>query len=147
MQKPSWLCAALLALAAACTQPQRSELSPAAFRTAVAGTDWELHELNGAMAPVGAGGRRATIRFEADTARVAGFAGCNRYFGSYLLDSGVLRFSGIGMTKMACMQGMSLEQQFANALEATRGYTVADRELILLGQSGPVAKFVRAPPE
>jgi heat shock protein HslJ len=131
---------------AACTQPQRSELSPAAFRTAVAGTDWELHELNGAAAPVGSGGRRATIRFAADTARVAGFGGCNRYFGSYVLDGGVLRFSAIGMTKMACDQGMSLEQQLAKALEATRRYTITDRELTLLGDGGSVAKFVRTPP-
>jgi len=137
---------ALLALVTACTQPKSAELSPADFRTAVAGTDWELHELNGETAPVGAGGRRATIRFESDTPRVAGFAGCNSYFGAYALDGGVLRFSAIGMTKMACSEGMSLEQQLAKALEATRRYNIANRELILLNEVGPVAKFVAVPP-
>jgi heat shock protein HslJ len=136
----------LLALVAACTQPKLSELSPADFRTAVAGADWELHELAGVAAPVGSGGRRATIRFAADTARVAGFAGCNSYFGSYVVDGDILRFSAIGMTKMACEQGMSLEQQLAKALEATLRYRIADRELTLFDDGGSVAKFVRAPP-
>ena len=134
---------AIFALAAACTQPHGSALSPVTFRAAVAGTEWELHELSGAAAPLGAGARRATIRFEADTARVAGFAGCNRYFGTYALDGAALRFSAVGMTKMACADGMALEQQLARALDATRRYQVGDRELTLLGDAGPVAKFVR----
>ena len=134
---------AIFALAAACAQPPGSHLSPVTFRAAVAGTEWELHELHGATAPLGAGGRRATIRFDADTARVAGFAGCNRYFGTYTLDSTALRFGAIGMTKMACAQGMALEQQLSAALEATRRYQVADSELTLFDESRPVAKFVR----
>ena len=134
---------AIFALAAACTQPQGSQLSPVTFRAAVAGTEWELSELHGSVAPLGAGGRRVTIRFDADTARVAGFAGCNRYFGTYTLDSAALRFSSIGMTKMACAQGMALEQQLAAALEATRRYQLGERELTLLNDAGAVAKFVR----
>jgi heat shock protein HslJ len=142
MPRRIWRLIAIFALAAGCTQPRGSGLSPAAFRAAVSGTEWELHELDGAVAPLGAGDRRATIRFEADTARVAGFAGCNRYFGTYMLDSGALRFSRVGMTKMACSQGMALEQQLAAALEATRRYQVADRELTLFDDVRPVARFV-----
>src|SRR5687767_8652688 len=134
---------AIFALAAACTQPQGSPLTPVAFRAAVAGSEWELHELQGGAAPLGAGARRATIRFEADTARVAGFAGCNRYFGTYALEGTSLRFSAIGMTKMACAQGMALEQQLSAALEATRGYQVTERELTLLDDARAVAKFIR----
>ena len=135
--------AAILALAGACAQPPGSPLSPVTFRAAVAGTDWELHELRGAAAPLGAGGRRATIRFDADTARVSGFAGCNRYFGAYALEGATLRFSGLGMTKMACAQGMDLEQQLAAALQATSRYQLAERELTLFNDAGAVAKFVR----
>ena len=137
-----WRLLTVLALAAACAQ-FGSPLSPSAFRAAVGDSDWELHELQGAAAPLGAGGRRATIRFEADTARVGGFAGCNRYFGAYSLDGTRLRFSGIGMTKMACAEGMALEQRLVAALEATRRYEVVDRELRLFGDAGTVAKFVR----
>jgi heat shock protein HslJ len=135
----------LLAAAAAmgCAHQPGAPLSPAAFRAALAGTDWELLELQGAAAPLGNGGRRATIRFDADTSRVAGFGGCNRYFGSYALEGRAFRFSGIGMTKMACPDGMTLEQQLASALEATRRYEIAGRELTLFGDAGVVAKFVR----
>jgi heat shock protein HslJ len=134
---------AIFALTSACTPPQNSALSPVSFRAAVAGTEWELHELHGAAAPLGAGGRRATISFDPDTARVAGFAGCNRYFGTYGLDGGALRFSAVGMTKMACAEGMTLEQQLAAALEATRRYELGDRELTLFDDTRAVARFVR----
>ena len=142
----------------ACRQPP-TPAGPTAFRTAVAGADWELIELTGQPAPTGAGGRRATIRFEPDTSRVAGFAGCNRYFGTYALEGKTIRFGPIGMTRMACAEGMTLENQLATALEATRSYDLAtfdlsiDRDkvgemkrLTLLGSSGPVAVFTRRVP-
>jgi heat shock protein HslJ len=135
----------LIVAAAACRQPPTPG-GAADFRAAVAGADWELRELAGQPAPTGAGGRRATLRFEPDTARVAGFAGCNRYFGTYTLDGTALRFGPIGMTRMACAEGMGLEQQLGAALEATRSYTLNGNELTLLGTSGPAARFERRPP-
>jgi len=134
---------AVLAAVTACPRPPGSASSPDTFRAAVSGSEWELHELRGTAAPVGAGGRRATIVFDADTARVAGFAGCNRYFSSYTLDGEALRFGPVGMTKMACTDGMGLEQQLATALEATRRYEVSDRELTLFDDATAVAKFIR----
>ena len=128
-----------LIVAAACRQP-------ADFRAAAAGADWELRELAGQPAPTGAGGRRATLGFEPDTARVTGFAGCNSYFGTYTLDGTALRFGPIGMTRMACAEGMGLEQQLGAALEATRSYTLTGNDLTLLGTSGPAARFERRPP-
>lgn len=138
-----WRGVSVLTLLAACAQPPGSGLAPADFRAAVSGTDWELTEINGAPAPTGAGTRQATIRFDADTARVGGFSGCNRYFGTYTLDGTALRFGAVGMTKMACAQGMELEQQLAAVLAATRRYELAERELTLFGDAGAVAKFVR----
>lgn len=141
-----------------CRRPPTSA-GPADFRAAASGAEWELKELAGQPAPTGVGGRRATIRFEPDTARVAGFAGCNRYFGTYTLEGRSIRFGPIGMTRMACAEGMTLEPQLAAALEATRSYEFrtfdlvidTDRvgqmsELNLLGSSGPVALFERSAP-
>jgi heat shock protein HslJ len=119
---------------------------PADFRAATAGSEWELTELAGQPAPTGVGGRRATLRFEPDTARVAGFAGCNRYFGTYTVDGSALRFGAIGMTRMACAEGMGLEQQLGTALEATRSYTLNATQLTLLGSNGRVAQFERRTP-
>ena len=130
------------ALLGGCTFPSTSEPSPSTPLAAVAGFEWALHELDGASAPVGNGGRRATLVIS-DSMRVAGFAGCNRYFGNYTLTGAALRFGQIGMTRMACQEGMTLEQQLARALEATRSYRLDGNELVLLGESGPVARFLR----
>ena len=135
----------LIVTALACRQPP-TPAGPADFRAAVAGADWELMELTGQSAPTGAGGRRATIRFEADTSRITGFAGCNRYFGTYTLSGTALRFGPVGMTRMACAAGMQLEQQLSTALGATRGYTLNASQLTLLGSEGPVARFERRTP-
>jgi heat shock protein HslJ len=134
---------AIMTFVAGCAHTPTGQMTPQTFRAAVSGTDWELLELQGTPAPLGNGGRRATIRFEADTGRVAGFGGCNRYFGTYALDGAALRFGGLGMTRMACPQGMGLEQQLTEALAAARRYEIEDRELTLLGDAGVVAKFVR----
>jgi heat shock protein HslJ len=128
-----------------CRRPPTSA-GPADFRAAASGAEWELKELAGQPAPTGVGGRRATLRFESDTARVAGFAGCNRYFGTYTVDGTALRFGAIGMTRMACAEGMGLEQQLGAALEATRSYTLNASQLTLLGSNGPVARFERRMP-
>src|SRR5690242_17618937 len=80
-----------LATLAAC-QPSRTASSDVAFRSSVSGVDWELMELNAKTASTGAGGRRATLRFDADSARVTGFSGCNRFSGSYTLNGDSLRF-------------------------------------------------------
>jgi heat shock protein HslJ len=137
---------AILAILAGCTSAPTSERRPAAFRSAVSQGEWALRELAGAPAPTGAGGRRATLRFDTDTTRVSGFGGCNRYFGEYTLDGASLRFRALGMTRMACNEGMTLEQQLGAALEATRAYRLSGGELTLLGESGPVATFVRPTP-
>lgn len=122
-------------------------VSPADFRRSVAGADWELVELQGRPAALGAGGRRATLRFDTDTSRVSGFAGCNRYFGSYVLGDAEpgLSFGDIGMTKMACSQGMDLERALADVLMQTSRYSLQQERLTLLNAAGPLAVFARAP--
>ena len=144
---PRALAAALLVAGAlACQRPSHTEASAPAFRRAVAGAHWELIELAGQPAPTGAGGRRATIRFEPDTGRAGGFAGCNQYSGSYTVDGAALRFGALGMTKMACDQGMDLERQLADALGATRRFELTGDRLTFYDASTAVARFARAAP-
>jgi len=134
------------AFAVACRRSPSPELAPAAFRGATAGADWTLVEIAGGPAATGAGGRPATLRFDADSARVTGFAGCNRYFARYTLDGTALRFESPAMTRMACAEGSALEQQLAAALEATRRYELAGDRLTLVGDAGPTARFTRRAP-
>lgn len=141
------LATALIVFALAACQPPRAASSDPAFRASVAGVDWELMELDGKTAAAGAGGRRATIRFDADTARVGGFSGCNRFSGSYTLDGDTLQFGPLVMTRMACARGMELESELAAALTATRRYELSTTQLKLFGPSGAVARFSRQIPE
>ncbi len=60
-----------------------------------------------------------TLTFEAGQA--SGSAGCNRYFASYTLERGVLRFGAVGMTKMFCVTpegAMDQEARYADILSA-----------------------------
>jgi heat shock protein HslJ len=138
------LAAAALA-ATACHRQVATAATPAEFRALVAGAEWELVRLGAEAAPTGAGARRATIRFEADSARAGGFAGCNRWSAGYTLDGDAIRFGPIAMTKMACADGMQLEQRVAAALEAARRFEVRNDELRLRDDAGDVASFRRGP--
>jgi len=113
----------------------------------VSGVDWELMELDGKTAPIGAGRRRATLRFEPDTARVGGFAGCNQFGGPYTINGDSLRFGSLVSTMMACAEGMELEPEYLAALQATRRYELSSTQLKLFGPSGSVARFSRQIPE
>ena len=129
----------------ACQPPPAAGSGPS-FRDSVSGVDWELVEVNGQTASTGAGGRRATLRFDADSARVSGFGGCNRYSGTYTLDGDSLVFGPLVMTRMACTEGMQLESKLSTALVATRRYELSSTQLKLFGSSGAVARFSRQIP-
>ncbi|SRR6476661_4344823 len=129
----------------ACQAP-RTASSDTDFRSGVAGVDWQLIELNAKTASAGAGGRRVVVKFDADSARVGGFAGCNNFGGSYALAGDSLRFGPLAMTRMACTEGMQLESQLVAALQATRRYELTSTQLKLFGPTGAVARFSRLIP-
>ena len=134
--------ALLLATSVACHRGPPPRSPP----TSTLAGDWTLVELDSQPAPAGAAGRSTTIRFETDSARVTGFAGCNRFAGSYVLAGDSLRFGEAAMTKMACAEGMELERRFTDALAATTRFRITGADLILIGGSGTVARFTRARP-
>lgn len=123
---------------------QRLTASPAASGPAgIVGVEWELVELGGAPAPVGQGGRRATLLLADSGGRVSGFAGCNRMAGHYELDGETLRFGPMVLTRMACAEGMGLENRFRAALETVRGYRTITDGLELLDERKSIARFRR----
>ena len=128
-------------------QPPRPSASDPDFRGRASGVEWELVELDGKTASSGAGGRRATLRFDADTARVGGFSGCNQFGGPYTINGDSLRFGSLAGTMMACSEGMQLESKLLAALQATRRYELSTTQLKLLGGSGTIARFSRPIPQ
>ena len=108
---------------------------------------WNLVELNVQAAPTGAGGRPATLLLDQGEQRASGFAGCNRMSGSFTHSADSISFGPLAMTRMACTEGMELEQQYAEALERVRTLRLTAAGLELMSDSGTVARFSAVPPE
>ena len=93
---------AAAALLAACTTA-----TPTPAPTPLPSGEWRL---------VDGGARPPTIQFarEGETERAAGFAGCNRWFGTVTRsDAGAVSLSAIGATRMACMEGDTMQREAA----------------------------------
>ena len=84
-------------------------------------------------APVGAGGRPLTMRFDYESARVSGFAGCNQYNAPYVLDGDSLIFGPAVSTKMFCLESDSVERAFLASIPAVARWQVRDTLLTLTG--------------
>ncbi len=108
---------------------------------ALAGGEWRLVAIDGAPAPDAPA--PITLRYEAG--RIAGFAGCNRYFASLEAGEGdVLTVGPTGATRMACPEPqMALESRFLGVLSAIRAARASDGELVLRGSGGDLT-FSRA---
>lgn len=108
------------------------------------GVEWQLIELNGQPAPGGAGGKPATLTLVRDEGRVSGFAGCNRFSGTFTTSTDQIQFGVLMMTKMACSEGMDLEARYPAALSGSDGLRVTARGLELLSGRAVVARFRRS---
>lgn len=85
-----------------------------------------------------------TLEFTADD-KVNVQADCNRGRGVYQSDGKSLTFSGIALTRRACLKG-SLDSRFLRGLQAARIYRIeGDKMLIDLFADGGTMRFARVP--
>jgi putative lipoprotein len=96
-------------------------------------THWELTELDHQPAVLGNGKRKLHMVLASDANRVHGFSGCNRFMGSYELRGEQLHFKALASTRMACMEGMALEQQFLDLLGRITRFSLSGNSLSLYG--------------
>ena len=134
-------CAAILTTFGAC-----SLVNPPAVATAAAvpllDTHWRLVQLGAEVVDNPAGERDAHLVLTSANNSVAGNLGCNRMFGHYALENDMLKFDGLGGTKMFCEARMQLEQSFTNALMSTLRWRITGRSLELMDETGKaVATF------
>jgi len=122
-------------------RPSPPDLSAAARAAGLTGREWQLIAFGDRPAPLGAGGRAATMGFDLADGRAGGFAGCNRYSASYSLNGDTLTFGPAVSTKMACDAGMELETSFLSTLGSVRRFELADSMLVLRGESDVLARF------
>lgn len=110
-----------MGLLSACTAQTASQPST---HTTLAGSEWV--QVNSDV--------EQFIQFKEDGS-VAGFGGCNRFFGNYTYDDDRLEIGPLAATKKACLQ-LAQEQEFFNALETTKGVEATRLVLILKNESG-----------
>ena len=98
--------------------------------------EWTLVTVNGQPVTLE---KAPSLKLETEGNRASGFAGCNRFSGAFVVSGDSLHFEPLAMTRMACEKGMDVENAFANALQGTRSYRVANGSLDLFGETGVVA--------
>jgi len=76
------------------------------------------------------------VQFEAD-GKLGGFAGCNRFFGSYELSGNAISIGPLGATRKACASPiMSFELSFMEALQLAATAARADQRIALRNDQG-----------
>ena len=129
--KPTTLIIAGLVMLAAC-QTQNISLFE---------TEWTLKTMNGK--DYSSFNPPATLTFSQDESRVSGHAGCNRFFGGYVLTDDNLSVGQLGATKMFCEDKMELEDNYLKALEHVKRYRIKGNSLQLLDGGTVILEFTK----
>lgn len=102
--------------------------------------EWKLTSLNGVDYSFAV--PRITLTFAADN-KVAGHAGCNRFFGSYTQSGSTISFGNMGATKMFCDGKMEAEDAYLKTLSEVTGYSLSATTLQLKAGETTVLEFTR----
>ena len=93
---------------AACSLVKPPPVIATAAAVPLLDTHWRLVRLGAELVDNPAGARDAHIVLASANNSVAGNLGCNRMFGRYALENDMLKFDGLGGTKMFCEARMKL---------------------------------------
>ncbi|RUO66992.1 META domain-containing protein [Idiomarina ramblicola] len=96
------------------------------------GAKWELSKFE----DYALHSKPATIQFLEDS-QLAGFNGCNRYFGNYNMGGELAQLRITGSTKMACSDAANdLSRQFSDVLERVYQVNIDDKGRLILSTRG-----------
>lgn len=127
---------------------ESKEVKPTATAPQLRDKPWRLISLGmNRMAIPTEKGKAPHMLLATEGNRVAGFAGCNRFFGAYEVKGSSLTFGKMGMTMMAC-EDMKIEGMLTKMFEQVHGYELIDdaKFLSLKGENGrELARFVFDP--
>ncbi len=99
---------------------------------------WRLVEIGGTPIELDEGQSHPFFHLQSTNNRMQGFAGCNRFSGTYLVKGEIFLFNKMVGSRMACVTGMDLEDNFFKALSATEGYRIEGDILELRDRHGEV---------
>jgi copper homeostasis protein (lipoprotein) len=124
---------------------KQTEPEKPGYPSVIEASGWQLIELMGKPVQDNVPGKKSPdMIFNRTQGRVAGFAGCNQYFGSYeLMEYNRINIEKIGSTMMACPEAeMILEQEFMKVLELADNFEIRGNTLILYkARTAPLARF------
>lgn len=99
-------------------------------------TYWKLMKLGDEAVTVSNDQREPYMVLYSEERRVAGYAGCNRMTGSYVLSEDTLTFSQMAGTMMACEEGMDIERGFFDMLGKAARWRIKGETLELFDNAG-----------
>lgn len=92
--------------------------------------EWSLTAIDGA-ALSDVPQKPITLQLNAAEKRASGFAGCNRFNGTYQLDAQEISFGPLMATRMACPTGLQSETKFLDAMRTVTTFAIMDDTLTL----------------
>ena len=95
--------------------------------------NWEVKSIKGKASF----NQNPNFVLNSETLKIAGFSGCNRFFGSIILDKEKLSFHGMGGTRMACPDP-TVENLFITTIPEVASYDFDDNLLRFKSESGEV---------
>ena len=99
---------------------------------------WRLIEIDGKPIQLSEDQKNPFVHLQTRNNRMQGFAGCNRFSGTYLVKGSIFLFNKMIRSRMACVDGIEMEENFFRALSATDGYHIEGDILELRDRSGKV---------
>jgi len=126
--------AVLLAFSGCATT--RTETASASSATIISNSHWRLTRLGDETIDNPANGREIQFAMEYQDKRIAGYAGCNRFFGHYEMNGDAIKFDQIGSTKMFCEGRMDVEQKFLSTLGEAARWKINEGTLQLFDANG-----------
>lgn len=113
-------------------------------KSTLTGTRWQLIEVEKKFIDIDPEITTPFFSLEVKGNQVKGYAGCNRFFGTYLVKGDVFVFNKIASTRMACTKGSVMEGQFFNGLDNTEAYRIEGDLLLLLDKFGDTTLTLKA---
>lgn len=115
------------------------------IKTSFTGTYWMLEELDGIQVGQYPSKDAPYLTFSPDKT-LQGYAGCNRISGTYLVKGDVFLFNRAAMTRVACSDGLEVEDRLLKILDESETYRVEGEMLQLLDQNDQIrARFTAGP--
>jgi len=111
------------------------------IKTSLTGTFWRLLQVGDMTVTTASDEKQAYLLLDTDRSFRA-YANCNKITGTYLVKGDMFLINRKPEIRMACPNGVVVENELIKALEGTKSFRISDDTLELLDQGGQIrARF------